>query len=63
LLRFVPAWTLGYWQPWLFLGVFGGSMLAITLYLMRNDPKLLARRMKLRAGTVQQKRPLAWMTT
>jgi hypothetical protein len=43
-LLFLPAWTLDYWQAWIFLALFGGSALAITLYLMKNDPKLLERR-------------------
>jgi protein-S-isoprenylcysteine O-methyltransferase Ste14 len=43
-LVFGPAWTLNYWQAWLFLGVFGATTLAVTLYLLRNDPKLLERR-------------------
>jgi protein-S-isoprenylcysteine O-methyltransferase Ste14 len=43
-LLFIPAWTLDYWQAWVFLTVFGASSLAITLYLMKNDPNLLGRR-------------------
>jgi protein-S-isoprenylcysteine O-methyltransferase Ste14 len=43
-LLFVSAWTLDYWQAWAFLAVFGASALAITLYLMKKDPKLLERR-------------------
>jgi protein-S-isoprenylcysteine O-methyltransferase Ste14 len=43
-LLFLPAWTLDYWQAWVFLAVFGASALAITLYLMKKDPKLLERR-------------------
>jgi protein-S-isoprenylcysteine O-methyltransferase Ste14 len=43
-LLFLPAWTLSYWQAWVFLAVFGASALAITLYLMKKVPKLLARR-------------------
>jgi len=42
---FLPAWSLDYWQAWTFLAVFSASVLAITLYLMKNDPKLLERRM------------------
>ena len=45
-LLFIPAWTLDYWQAWTFLAVYFASSLAITLYLMKNDPKLLARRMR-----------------
>jgi protein-S-isoprenylcysteine O-methyltransferase Ste14 len=43
-LLFVPAGTINYWQAWAFLAVFGASALAITLYLMKKDPKLLERR-------------------
>jgi len=42
---FVSAWTFNYWQAWVFLSVFGLSSLAVTVYLMKNDPKLLKRRM------------------
>jgi protein-S-isoprenylcysteine O-methyltransferase Ste14 len=44
-LLFVPAGTLDYWQAWVFLAVWGALGLAVTVYLMRNDPKLLQRRM------------------
>jgi hypothetical protein len=43
-LLFLPAWTLDYWQASAFLTVFGASALAITLYPMKKDPKLLERR-------------------
>jgi protein-S-isoprenylcysteine O-methyltransferase Ste14 len=52
-LLFIPAGTLDYWQAWTFLAVYFGSSLAITLYLMRNDPKLLERRMS--GGPVAEK--------
>jgi protein-S-isoprenylcysteine O-methyltransferase Ste14 len=41
---FVPAWTLDYWQAWLYLVVFGMLSLAITMDLMARDPALLERR-------------------
>jgi protein-S-isoprenylcysteine O-methyltransferase Ste14 len=44
LLLFLSTWTLNYWQAWVFLAVFGGAALAVTLYLMKKDPKLLERR-------------------
>ena len=44
-LLFFPAWTLDYWQAWAFLAAFGASALAITVYLMKEDPALLERRM------------------
>jgi protein-S-isoprenylcysteine O-methyltransferase Ste14 len=47
---FFPAWTIHYWQAWTFLAVFTASVLAITLYLMKKDPKLLERRVKAGPG-------------
>src|SRR5260370_28979982 len=41
---FLPAWTVDYWQAWVFLAVFSMSVLAITIYLMKKDPNLLERR-------------------
>ena len=44
-LLFIPAATVNYWQAWTFLSVYFACSLAITVYLMRKDPKLLERRM------------------
>ena len=46
LLLFVPPGTMRYWQAWTFLAVYFSSALFITLYLMKKDPALLARRMR-----------------
>jgi len=45
-LIFVPAGTLDYWQAWLFLGCYFGASVVVSLWLMRNDPALLERRMR-----------------
>jgi protein-S-isoprenylcysteine O-methyltransferase Ste14 len=52
---FIPAGTIHYWQAWIFLAFFFVPALAITVYLMAKDPKLLARRM--RGGPVAEKQP------
>jgi protein-S-isoprenylcysteine O-methyltransferase Ste14 len=52
-LLFIPAWTFNYWQAFAFMAVFVGSSSAITIYLARNDPKLLERRMS--AGPTAEK--------
>jgi protein-S-isoprenylcysteine O-methyltransferase Ste14 len=52
-LLFIPAWTFDYWQAWVFLTVFFLPALAITLYLMKKDPKLLERRVH--AGPTAEK--------
>jgi len=54
-LLFIPAWTLDYWQAWVFLAVYFACSLAITLYLMKKDPQLLARRMS--GGPMAEKEP------
>jgi len=46
LLLFIPAWTIRYWQAWVYLSVFMGASLFTTLYLMKKDPALLKRRMR-----------------
>ncbi len=46
LLLFIPAGTIRYWQAWLYLSIFMGASLLITLYLVKKDPALLKRRMR-----------------
>jgi protein-S-isoprenylcysteine O-methyltransferase Ste14 len=50
---FVPARTFHYWQAWIFLAAFFLPVLAINIYLMKNDPKLLERRIS--AGPLDEK--------
>jgi len=45
LLLFISAGTVHYWQAWIYLAVYFGSSLLISLYLMKKDPALLQRRM------------------
>src|SRR5882757_6120776 len=54
-LLFIAAGTLRYWQGWTFLGIYFTCSLAITLYLMKADPALLARRMS--GGPLAEKEP------
>jgi protein-S-isoprenylcysteine O-methyltransferase Ste14 len=54
-LLFLTAWTLAYWQAWIFLAVFSGSSFAITLYLAKHDPQLLERRMKAGPGAEKER--------
>jgi len=54
LLLFVPAGTIHYWQAWVYLAIFIGISLLVSIYLLRNDPALLERRMK--GGPTAEKR-------
>ncbi len=46
LLLFVPAGTIQYWQAWVYLAIFMGGSVLISLYLIEKDPELLRRRMR-----------------
>jgi protein-S-isoprenylcysteine O-methyltransferase Ste14 len=54
-LVFIPPWTFEYWQAWAFLAVYFAASAAITLYLIKQDPQLLARRMS--GGPAAEKLP------
>lgn len=52
---FLPAWTLDYWEAWIVVVVFFACTLAVTVYLMKNDPKLLERRVSAGVAAEQEK--------
>jgi protein-S-isoprenylcysteine O-methyltransferase Ste14 len=52
---FGAAGTFAYWQAWLYLVVYFSASVAISLYLIRRDPALLARRMS--GGPFAEKEP------
>jgi protein-S-isoprenylcysteine O-methyltransferase Ste14 len=52
-LLFLPAWTLAYWQAWLFWVILCAACVLITLDLVRHDPRLVERR--LNAGPTAEK--------
>jgi len=52
-LLFLPAWTLTYWQAWVFIVVFMTAVNIIGLYLSLKDPALLERRKKFGPGAEQ----------
>ncbi len=54
-LTFLPAGTINFWQGWLFWMSFSISVIAITVYLLKDDPALVERRM--RGGPRAETRP------
>lgn len=42
---FIPAWTLDYWQGWLFTGTLLVSSMLVTIYMARYDKALLESRL------------------
>jgi len=52
-LFFIPAWSLRFWQGWVYLAIMGAASAAIILYLAKYDDALIGRRLK--AGPVAEK--------
>jgi protein-S-isoprenylcysteine O-methyltransferase Ste14 len=46
LLLFLPAWSLHFWEAWIFWLIFSVSVTIITIYFLKKDPKLVERRLK-----------------
>ena len=53
---FLPAWTLNFWQAWVYLFLFTVSAALITGYLWVKDPQLLERRMSAGPGAEKEGR-------
>jgi protein-S-isoprenylcysteine O-methyltransferase Ste14 len=52
---FLPAGTLSYWQAWVYLAIIFIPVLIVLAYLIKNDPILLERRLRMRETEAQQK--------
>ena len=51
---FVPAWTINYWQAWIFWFVFVTCIFAIRLNFIKKDLNLIASRLKIGPTAEQQ---------
>ena len=51
LVLFMPAWTLNYWQAWIYWLVFVACVTAISVYFIKKDPKLIEKRVKAGPGS------------
>ena len=52
---FLPAGTWNYWQAWVYMGVLITPMFFAMTYLIKKDPELLERRMRLREKRSEQR--------
>ncbi len=55
LVLFLPAGSVRYWEGWVYWAVFFVCSMAITLYFLRYDPRLIARRLKAGPGAEKEK--------
>jgi len=56
LIFFVPAGTLDYWEAWVYCTVLLVPFLFVLTYLLRKEPELLARRIRLNEKEYAQRR-------
>jgi len=59
LMFFVPAGTWRYWEAWVYMAVLLVPLVFAGWYLLKNEPDLLERRMRLREKEAQQRRILS----
>jgi protein-S-isoprenylcysteine O-methyltransferase Ste14 len=52
---FLPAWSLKYWEGWLYMIAIAVPVAFFGIHLFRTDPKLLERRMKTREKRKEQR--------
>ncbi len=52
---FLPAGTFAYWEAWVYLTILLIPMFLVLIYLLKNDPELLERRMRMREKETEQK--------
>jgi protein-S-isoprenylcysteine O-methyltransferase Ste14 len=55
ILLFLPAWSLHFWQAWIFWFVLSASALLITFYFLKRDPGLIERRLPAAEKEMSQK--------
>jgi protein-S-isoprenylcysteine O-methyltransferase Ste14 len=52
---FVPAWSLRFWEAWLYWVLFSLCVFGLTLYFLKHDPRLIERRLKAGPAAEQQR--------
>lgn len=55
LVLFLPAWSITYWEAWVYLALYSGVGLWMTFYFLEHDPALIERR--LAVGPRAEKEP------
>lgn len=55
LLFFLPAGTLAYWEAWAYMAILFIPITLVAVYLLKNDPALLERRLEMREQKTEQK--------
>jgi protein-S-isoprenylcysteine O-methyltransferase Ste14 len=54
-LLFLPAWSLRFWQGWIFLIAVPGAWVVFSIWLLQADPQLMERRLRTRESDPAQR--------
>lgn len=52
---FLPAGSIKFWEAWVYMGILFTPMIFVLIYLLKKDPELLERRMKIKEKEEPQK--------
>ena len=52
---FLPAGSIKFWEAWVYFGILFIPMIFVLIYLLKHDPELLERRMKMKEKEEPQK--------
>jgi len=55
LIFFLPAGSIKFWEAWVYFGILFIPMIFVLIYLLKKDPELLERRMKMKEKEEPQK--------
>lgn len=55
LILFLPAGSIKFWEAWVYMGILFTPMIFVLIYLLKKDPELLERRMKIKEKEEPQK--------
>jgi len=55
LIFFLPAGSIKFWEAWVYMGILFIPMIFVLIYLLKKDPELLERRMKMKEKEEPQK--------
>jgi len=55
LIFFLPAGSIKFWEAWAYMGILFIPMIFVLIYLLKKDPELLERRMKMKEKEEPQK--------
>jgi protein-S-isoprenylcysteine O-methyltransferase Ste14 len=55
LMLFFPAWSLGFWQAWIYWAIFSISVILVTRYFLGTDPELIRKRLPAGPGAERER--------